>query len=111
MSVYLKIQFTAERERVADLEQALGRMATHVKDEHPRVLSTQCLRLHLGGAAQPTFVWMEEFASLSSMEEADRIEYTPGCGEVWNDIYRYVVAGTVHQEIWRDAIRESWHTR
>lgn len=111
MSIFLKIQFTAQRDRVADLEQALGRMAAHVKDEHPRVLSTQCLRLHLGGSALPTFVWLEEFDSLSSMEEADRSEYTPGCDEVWNDIYHYVVAGTAHQEIWRDAIRDRWYTR
>lgn len=111
MSVFLKVQFTAQREHITELERALERMAAHVKDQHPRVLSTQCHRLRLGGPALPTFVWTEEFASLSSMEEADSVEYRPGCDEVWNDIYRYVVAGTIYQEIWRDAIRERWYTR
>lgn len=111
MSIFLRIQFTAQRDRIAALEQALTGMAAHVKDEHPSVLSAQCLRLRLGGSALPTFVWMEEFASLTSMEDADHVEHTPGCDKVWNDIYQYVLPGTVHQEIWHDAIRENWYTR
>lgn len=111
MSIFLRIQFTAQREHLRDLEQALTTMAAHVQAEHPRVLSTQCLRLRLGGASLPTFEWMEEFESLTSMEEAESKEYTPGCDEVWNTIYQYALPGTLHQEIWRDTLREAWMNR
>jgi hypothetical protein len=58
--------------------------------------------------ARPGRVWMEEFASLTSIDEVETIEHTPACQAVWDRIHAFAVAGTFRTAIWTDPLKEQW---
>ena len=112
MSVFYVIRWTAIRERLPELEQALARLQDHVRTEHPGIRGARCWRVQWGEEpARPGFVWMEELESLTAIEESDRIEATPACEEVWSAIYACAVPGTVTSGLWRDQQRDGWFER
>jgi hypothetical protein len=112
MSVFYVVQWTAIRERLPELQQALTRLQEHVRLEHPSVRSTRSFRVQWGGEpARPGFIWMEEFESLTAIDESDRLESTPACDEVWAAVYACAVAGTIMTGLWRSEGQEEWFTR
>jgi hypothetical protein len=112
MSVFYVVQWTAIRERLPELQQALTRLQEHVRLEHPSVRSARSFRVQWGGEpARPGFIWMEEFESLTAIEESERLESTPACDEVWASIYACAVAGTIMTGLWRSEGQEGWFAR
>jgi hypothetical protein len=51
---------------------------------------------------------MEEYASLTSMDESDAKEATPECEQLWNHLFDLIVPGTFHTAIWTDPLRKNW---
>lgn len=112
MSVFYVAQWTAARERLPELERAIERLQEHVRHEHPSVRGVRCWRVQWGGEpARPGYVWMEEFESLTAIDDSDRTESSPACEEVWSAIYACAVPGSVTTGVWRDQAREGWFER
>lgn len=110
MGVFFVAEWTAVREKLPDLEQAIQHALEHVRRDHPSVGSARCWRKRFGDGL-PGFIWMEEFESQTAMEESERVEFTPECTEVWNAIYACAVPGTVATSLWIDRDREAWFER
>lgn len=112
MSVFHVAEWTAARERLPELERALDRALEHVRGEHPSVRGARCWRVSYGpGPARPGFVWMEEFESLTACEEAQRLETTGACEEVWAAIHACTMPGTFSTSLWNDQDRPAWFDR
>jgi hypothetical protein len=111
MSMFLVGQWTAQRERLPEVERALGTIQEHIRMEHPSVRGLRCFRVKAGEPAAPAFVWMEEFESLTAYEEGDRVEYTPACDEVWAPVYAAAVPGTFRWSFYGDQARAGWFDR
>jgi hypothetical protein len=112
MSVFYVVQWTAFRDDLPAVEAAIVALHDHVQREHPSIRSVRCFRSQFGGApARPGFIWMEEFESLTAIDESDRSETTAGCTEVWDAIYARAVPGSVTIELWRDQTRDRWFQR
>jgi hypothetical protein len=110
LSVFFVAEWTAVREKLPDLEQAVQHALEHVRQEQPSVKSARCWRKRFGEGL-PGFIWMEEFESQTAMEESERAESTPACAEVWNAIYACVVPGTYTTTLWIDRDRAAWFER
>lgn len=84
-------------------------LSEHVTREHPRVLSVRTWNVMWGAEpARPGRAWMEEFASLTSIDELEAKESTPACKEVWDRIHALAVPGSFRTAIWTDPLRKNW---
>src|SRR5574341_2274848 len=88
MSIYWVATWTVKPEAVDEHDKkALPALLEHVTREHPRVLSARTWSVAWGAEpARPGRVWMEEFSSLTSIDELEAKESTPACTEVWDRI-------------------------
>ena len=112
MTIFHLTKWTADRGRLPELEQAIGRALEHVRHDHPSVLSARCWRVRYGdGSAMPQFVWQEEYAGLTAFEEGLQRETTPACAEIWQVIFACALPGTVTTSLWADYSRAGWFER
>ena len=110
MSKYWVAMWTLRPESAGEAErEAMAAVLKHVREEHPSVLSVRTWTVVWGAEpARPGRIWMEEFASLTAIDEADAKETTPTCKAVWDRIYELAVPGTFRTAIWSDPLREEW---
>jgi hypothetical protein len=110
MSVYWVAMWSVRPDAVsAHDNEALPALLEHVRHKHPRILSVRTWQIMWGSEpARPGRIWMEEFASLTSIDEVDTIEKTPDCTEVWDRIHALEVPGTFRTAIWSDPLRHEW---
>ena len=110
MSVFWVAMWTVRPEAVDEHDgQALPQLLEHVRRDHPRVLTARTWNVMWGSEpARPGRVWIEEFASLTAIDELEAKEGTPACKEVWDRIYKLAVPGTFRTAIWTDPFREAW---
>lgn len=111
MSVFLVGKWTAQRDRLPEIERAIPTIQEHVRREHPSVRSMRCFRVRTGEPASPGFIWMEEFENFTAYEESNTSEYTPGCDEVWAPVFAAIVPGTLTWSFYGDQAREGWFER
>jgi len=81
----------------AELETALAKIVSHIRTDHPEVLTCQTYRQWVGQRAHRGYVWLEGFASLSEMEAGPS---TPTCTEIWEPIYRLAQDSSVMRSVW-----------
>lgn len=110
MSVYWVATWSVRPDAIAEHDsEALPALLKHVREEHPRVLSVRTWAVRWGAEpARPGRVWMEEFASLTSIDEHEAMEMTPACKEVWDPVHALIVPGTFRTAIWSDPLRKDW---
>ena len=110
MSVYWVAMWTVQSGRLVDHDaQALPALLQHVRSDHPRVLSARTWAILWGSnPARPGRIWIEEFASLTSVDDLDREEMGPACDAVWQAIHELSVPGTFRTAIWTDSLRDAW---
>jgi hypothetical protein len=113
MSVYWVAMWTVMPDAIAEHDSnALVLLLDHVRSEHPRVLSARTWTVLWGAEpARPGRIWIEEFASLTSIDELENEEMGPACDAAWQAIHRLAVAGTFRTAIWTDPLRDGWKER
>ena len=110
MSVYWVAMWTVQPGAITEHDaEALPALMAHVRSEHPRVLSARTWNVMWGAEpARPGRIWLEEFASLTSIDDLEREEMGAACDAVWQAIHRLAVPGTFRTAIWTDPLREAW---
>lgn len=108
MSIYYVAEWSVNQNAAAACQEALAAIADHIKSEHPSIKSVRTYRQAWGPAPRRSYVWYEEYDSLTAME-AD--PGTPRCEEIWEPIHRLAEAGTFTAAIWTDPQRSLWFDR
>jgi len=108
MSIYFAAQWSVRQPGVADCEEALNKIAEHIKQDHPAIKSVQVFRQVWGPFARRAYFWLEEYESLTALESE---RSTPECAEVWKPIEEMAQDGTYVCSIWSDPNRSLWFNR
>ena len=110
MSVYYVVQWSLRPADVDACEAQLAIISAHVKAKHPGVKSIRTFRQAWGPLPRRAYLWFEEYASLTAMEEDGKNE-TPECAEVWAPIERMALEGSYIAAVWTDPQRQVWFER
>jgi hypothetical protein len=110
MSVFRVAQWSLRYEHTREHdEDVLAKLLEHVHAAHPSVLSARTWSVRFGAPpATPGRIWMEEFESLTSMESADKKEFTPACTQIWDRVRSMSVPGSYSTAVWLDNHRKLW---
>jgi hypothetical protein len=110
MGIFLVHTYTIRDDaKTAHDERALPQLLEHWRTEHPLILSGRAWQLKFGAdPARRGRILVEEYESLTAMDELEAKEYTPGCDKAWGRIDALVVPGTFKRAIWTDLARDKW---
>lgn len=102
-SGYIVTRWTVRPDARRDHDVAVEALLRHTADVHPRITGTVCLR-----CGWDEYLHIAHIGSLATLEEIQRIEETPECDDVWEDVRRYMVPGTMSITFWSEVGREHW---
>ena len=105
MSVYFVAQWAVRETNIEACAMALNVIADHVRQANPEILSVRTYRQLWGPQPRRSYIWYEEYASLTALEQG---RYTPECDAVWKPIYELAQEGTFFASIWSDPDRTIW---
>jgi hypothetical protein len=95
--VFVVHEFSVRPADQKEVEAALEAIVAHIRADHPEVLTCQTFKQWVGPRAHRGYVWLEGFASLTTMESGTS---TQTCSEVWEPVYRLAQPGTVLRSVW-----------
>jgi len=96
-SVFVVHEFSVRAADQAEIDAALAVIVSHIRAEHPEVLSCQTYKQWVGPRGHRAYIWLEGFESLTAMDAGTA---TPTCVEVWESIYRLAQDGSVLRSVW-----------
>lgn len=100
--------WTAKLESLTEHDKMLRLILKYLKEKHPLVLSVRTWKARVESEpARPGYIWMEEFASIRSMDQSEANEPAES-KKIWARFHTLVEPGTFHTAIWSDLSRESW---
>ncbi len=105
MSVFYVAQWSVAEPDHAACEEAVVRLAEHVRSAHPGIRTVRTLRQAWGPLPRRAYIWVEEFESLSAMDAEPE---TPECNAAWQPIHDLSLAATFTGSVWTDPQRAVW---
>jgi hypothetical protein len=110
MSVFYVVQWSVRPADERACEDQLAIISRHIRTKHPGIKSIMTFRQAWGPLPRRAYMYFEEYAGLTGMEEEGKNE-TPECVEIWAPIERMALEGSYIAAVWSDPNRNVWFER